>query len=105
MAFGWSIDNRRVELGAAFPAGKLVVKENNQSVHEQKLSSAGEWTLPVGGATFQVKRVKGFLGPKTELFNARGEKVPPTTKHVAQSPAAAGSQCAAHQQPARFACA
>ena len=105
MAHGWSIDGRRVELGPAFPAGKLVVKENGQSVHEQKLASKGEWELPVGGSTYKVVRVKGFMGPKTEVLDGRGRKVPPSDKHAAPSPAAAGSTCAPHQAAARYACA
>src|SRR5262245_23156784 len=104
MALGWSIDGRRVEFAAAFPAGKLVVKEQGQKTHEQKLASQGEWSLPVGTETFAVKRVKAFMGPKTELF--RGDaKVPPTAKHVSPLPAAPGSVCASHQAAARYACA
>ncbi|MBL8950784.1 MAG: hypothetical protein JNK82_08415 [Myxococcaceae bacterium] len=105
MATGWSIDNRRIEFGAAFPAGKLIVKESGQNVHEQKLATKGEWQLPVGGASYKVVRVKGFMGPKTELFDARGRKVPPSDKHASPSPAAPGSTCPAHQAAARFACA
>jgi len=105
MAIGWSIDNRRLELGAAFPAGKLIVKESGQAVHEQKLSSAGEWSIPVGGGAFKAIRTKGFMGPKTELFDERGRKVPPSEKHASPAPAAPGSTCPAHQAAARYACA
>ncbi len=105
MAQGWSVDGRRVQLGAAFPAGKIVVLENGASVHEQKLSGKGQWPLSIGGAPFELKRTKGFMGPKTDLFNERGEKIPLSAKHVVPAPAVVGSLCAVHSAAARFACA
>jgi hypothetical protein len=105
MATGWSIDGRRVEFGAAFPAGKLIVKQQGNATHELKLASKGEWPLVVGDATFTVKREQKFLGPKTELLDGRGHRVPMTAQAVLPKPAAPGSQCATHQQAARYACA
>jgi hypothetical protein len=105
MAQGWSIAGRRIEFKAALPAGKVVVMEGGAVTHEQKLTQAGEWPLSVDGATFRLKRTRHFMGIKNELRDAQGALVPPTAKLVAQVAAASGSVCAAHQQPARYACA
>ncbi|MBX7115887.1 MAG: hypothetical protein K1X64_16275 [Myxococcaceae bacterium] len=105
MPQGWSVAGRRLEFGAAFPSGKLVVKHNGQVEHEQKLASQGTWDIPVDGTTYRLVRTKGFLAPKTELFSHDGDKVPPTNKLVTPSPAAAGSLCAAHGAAASSACA
>lgn len=104
MAQGWSVDGRRIEFRAAFPAGKIVVLEGATQLHEEKLKAAGEWQVPVGGASLKLTRVRGFLGPKLELHGTDGSVIPMTPKLVAPTPAPAGSLCSAHQQAARYTC-
>jgi hypothetical protein len=104
MAQGWSVDGRRVEFRAAFPAGKIVVLEGASEVHVEKLKAAGEWQLPVGGRSYTLKRTKGFMGPKTELFGTGGTAIPMTPKLVSPTPAPADARCATHQQQAGYAC-
>lgn len=102
MALAWSIAGKRIEFRAGFPAGKLVVADapKGAALHELKMKTKGEWELPVDGRTYKVVRTAGMMGPKIDLFSARGELVPPSAKHVPPSPAPAGALCAAHAQVA-----
>jgi len=104
MAQGWSVDGRRIEFRAAFPAGKLAVLEGGNVVHEEKLKAAGEWQLPVGKRTFKVTRTRGFMGPKTVLHGLDGSEIPMTPKHVEPTPAPSGATCATHQAAASYVC-
>lgn len=104
MAQGWSVDGRRIEFRAAFPAGKIVVLEGTATVHEEKLKAAGEWQIPVGGTSLKLTRVRGFMGPKMNLHGTDGTVIPMTPKLVAPTPAPAGSRCNPHQQLARYTC-
>ena len=105
MAHGWSIGGRRLELGAAFPAGKIVAREQGAVVFEKKLPRAGQLEAPLGGQTFTVRRTSGFMGPKTEVFDARGRRIPPSARPIQPGPAPLGSSCATHQVGASYACA
>ncbi len=92
---GWSVDGKRVEVRAGFPAGKLVVDGGD----ELKLSAKGVWPVRLGKRTLTLKRTAAFLGPKTELF-AGPELIPPTPAHVGQVLAPDGSLCARHREAA-----
>lgn len=108
MAQGWSIGGKRIEFRAAFPAGKLAVvtPPGTQPEHEVKLTTKGEWQVPVGEHTYRVVRTQAFMGPKIEVFSPRGELVPPAAKHVAPAVAPFGSMCATHSSVgAKYACA
>ncbi|MHB8877182.1 MAG: hypothetical protein ACYC8T_26085 [Myxococcaceae bacterium] len=93
-AMGWSVDGKRVELRAAFPAGKLSIDGE-----ETKLSASGVWPVKVGKRTLTFKRTRGFMGPKNELFMGT-DLVPATPKHVPQTLAPDGSLCAVHKEAA-----
>ena len=98
---GWSVDGKRLELRAGFPAGKLAVGDDEPI----KLKTKGEWPVQVGRKALTFKRTAGFMGPKNELF-AGAELIPPTPKHVARALAPEGSLCAKHKEtPATIACA
>jgi hypothetical protein len=102
---GWSIDGRRLEFRAALPSGKVVLLEGGAVVLEQKLKQAGEWVIPIGGASFQLVRVRRFMGPKTELKASDGTVIPQSKQPVVPSVAPPGSLCQPHQATARFGCA
>jgi hypothetical protein len=98
---GWSVDGKRVELRAGFPAGKLAVGDDEPI----KLSTKGEWPVRLGKRTLTFKRTSGFMGPKNELF-AGADLIPPTPKHVPRMLAPEGSLCAEHKETeATIACA
>jgi hypothetical protein len=105
MAQGWSVAGRRVEFRAAFPAGKVVVLDGKEVVHEVKLASKGEWTVPVSGVSYRLTRRQAFLAPKTELLSASGAVIPMSATLVVPTRAPPEARCAGHQAAASYACA
>lgn len=92
MADGWSVGNKRIELKAGFPAGKLAV-DGEALV---KLKSKGEWPLSLDGRSYTFRRKAGLMGPTNELVAPDGQVVPLSSQHTPRKPALAGSVCGVH---------
>ncbi len=92
MANGWSVSGKRIEVGPAFPAGKLVMDGELVT----KLKSKGDFPVVIAGRGYTFKRKPGWPTPVQELISPAGTTVPFSKTHTAQILAPADAACATH---------